>query len=115
MRLRHTVGTALGALALVVTVPTSANAATGEFSYTYVDLNGANQFGYLENPLSGVCLEIPEATLPTQQPAFSAQNRTDKTASTFSEPLCQGTRYTVKARTGVGNARQKFRSVRFSV
>ncbi|MET9418337.1 hypothetical protein ABZY03_29930 [Streptomyces klenkii] len=115
MRLRAITSAAACALTLLLTAPGPASAAEGEFSYTYVDANGANQFGYLNNPVSKECIVIPQAADPEKtKPAFAANNRASTKATTWSETNCTGNRYSVKAKTGSGNARQKFRSVKFS-
>lgn len=64
MRLRTTVAAALGALALVVTLPTSASATVGFFAYSYTGLDGTPQIAELINPPSGECVTLPEVADP---------------------------------------------------
>src|SRR4051812_14361229 len=51
----------LDALALLVTVLTSASAATGDFSYKFVGLDGSPQSVTLHDPVSPGCITLPES------------------------------------------------------
>ncbi|WP_371096183.1 hypothetical protein [Streptomyces sanglieri] len=66
MRLRSTVAAAFGALALLVAVPTSAGAATGDFSYTYTGLDGSPRVGFLFDPPSRMCITLPEVPVASR-------------------------------------------------
>ncbi|MFJ4781373.1 hypothetical protein [Streptomyces sp. NPDC088762] len=104
-----------GALTLVLTVPTSASAATGEFRYTYSGLDGRPQVAVLADPPSEECITLPEVADPgASSPAHSPRNRTDETATVFTEPGCEGDYFTLRPRTGYGSARLALRSVVFS-
>ncbi|MEU8548928.1 hypothetical protein AB0C81_18385 [Streptomyces roseoverticillatus] len=84
MRLRYAVGGALGALALIVTVPTSANAATGQFVFTY-ERDGKTLEGYLRDPRARYCLTLEQVAKPDTTPAHSPRNRTNSIATVYTE------------------------------
>jgi hypothetical protein len=115
MRLRQTAAAALGALALVVTLPGSAHAASGEFIYSYRDVHGNVQRAALVDPASRECHTLAEVADPElTEPAFSPRNRTDASATVFTEPDCRGDYFTLRPHTGQGSERLKVRSVVFS-
>ncbi|MFE2874860.1 hypothetical protein ACFXG6_21465 [Streptomyces roseus] len=115
MRLRHAAVAAFGALTLVLTIPTSASAAIGEFQYTYVGLDGSAKVGFLLDPPSQECITLPEVADPgASSPAHSPRNRTTSTATVFTEPDCEGDYFTLRPLTGRGSERLKLRSVVFS-
>ncbi|MFD9684493.1 hypothetical protein ACFY2K_27095 [Kitasatospora sp. NPDC001309] len=91
MRLRNAGVAALGALTLLLAVPGSANAATGDFLYKYGLLGG--QEGLLPDPVSGVCLNLDGAT--DLEPATSPRNFTNATATVFLDTDCNGDVYYV--------------------
>lgn len=96
MCLRHTIAATIGALALVVTLPTSASAATGDFSYTYFD-NGTPQTATLHDPESAACITLLEvADEDTSEAAFAPHNDTDTLAMVFTEPDCTGDSWTLR-------------------
>ncbi|MER7705835.1 hypothetical protein ABTX81_23440 [Kitasatospora sp. NPDC097605] len=108
MRLRNAVLAATSAIVLVLAVPVSANAATGEFRYRY----GADYTGALIDPESRACIDLPEAT--AEEPAFAPSNRTGSTATVFLDPGCAGdTSFTLRPGGRAGN-RLLVRSVVFS-
>ncbi|EPH40224.1 peptidase inhibitor family I36 protein [Streptomyces aurantiacus] len=114
MRFRSSAGAALGALALILTVPTSASAATGEFEYTYTGLNGMPQTAKLVDPESRVCHTLPEvADDDASNPAHSPRNRTDSTVTVFTEAECEGAYFTLRP-GGQASERLKMRSAIFS-
>ncbi|MEU2129405.1 hypothetical protein ACFC5Z_12470 [Streptomyces sp. NPDC056004] len=115
MRLRSTVAAAFGALALIVAVPASADAATGDFSYTYTGLDGSPQIGFLLDPPSRVCITLPEVADPSSSnPAHTPWNFTDSSATVFSGPGCEGDYFTLRPDGGHASSRLKLRSVVFS-
>ncbi|MFJ8165990.1 hypothetical protein ACIRBY_34440 [Streptomyces sp. NPDC096136] len=115
MRLRHAAGAAFGALTLLLTIPTSASAAVGEFQYTYVGLDGKPHITFLLDPAGAECHTLPEVADPAaSEPAFSPRNRTTATATVFTEPDCEGDYFSLRPLTGRGSERLKFRSVVFS-
>ncbi|MEU6016777.1 hypothetical protein ABZ826_22795 [Streptomyces sp. NPDC047515] len=115
MRLRSTVAAAFGALALIVAVPASADAASGDFSYTYSGLDGFPQIGFLLDPPSGVCITLPEVADPaSSSPAHTPWNHTDATATVFAGVDCAGDYFTLRPNGGHASSRLKLRSVVFS-
>ncbi|WP_326765790.1 hypothetical protein OG978_15450 [Streptomyces sp. NBC_01591] len=115
MRLRSTVAAALGALALIVAVPTSASAATGDFAYTYTGLDGSPRLGLLSDPPSQMCITLPEVADPlSTNPAHTPWNYTDSSATVFSGPDCEGAYFTLRPHGGHASERLKLRSVVFS-
>ncbi|MFD6432437.1 hypothetical protein [Streptomyces venezuelae] len=111
MRLRYTIGSALGALALIVAIPTSAHAeATGIFYYKYGD--PANpQESNLTSPATQTCIVIPEVD-GKDIDAFDVDNKTDKRAWLFSDDDCFGNKTEVAAQGGTDKT-TKFKSVYF--
>ncbi|MFF7331986.1 hypothetical protein ACIQU5_19520 [Streptomyces sp. NPDC090306] len=115
MRIRHSVAAALGALVLVVTLPASAQAATGQFRYTYTTTEGYEATGFLNDPPSGQCINLYGVGSEDLAPAHSPKNRTDATATVFLHADCQGESYfTLRPHTGAGSERLHVRSVVFS-
>ncbi|MER6105933.1 hypothetical protein ABT115_27460 [Streptomyces sp. NPDC001832] len=115
MRLRSTVAAALGALALIVAVPSSASAASGEFSYRYTALDGSPQVGFLFDPPSRVCITLPEVADPSSSnPAHTPWNLTDASATVFTDVDCEGDYFTLRPHGGHASSRLKLRSVVFS-
>ncbi|MGW2426756.1 hypothetical protein ACWC0C_47815 [Streptomyces sp. NPDC001709] len=112
MRLRHTLGAALGAVALVATLPASASAATGDFSYKYVGLDGTVQSVTLHDPQSPGCITLPEVADPgSSEPAFAPHNDTDTWVMVFTEPDCTGNSWTLRPHGHPATDRLKLRSV----
>ncbi|MGW2226959.1 hypothetical protein [Streptomyces formicae] len=112
MRLRTTVAAALGALALVVTLPTSASAATGDFSYKFTGLDGTPQSATLHDPQSPGCVVLPEVADPgSSEPAFAPHNDTDVWVMVFTEPNCTGDSWTLRPHGNPATDRLKLRSV----
>ncbi|MFE9222658.1 hypothetical protein ACFYN3_41010, partial [Streptomyces lavendulae] len=70
MNLRTTLGAGLSALALVLSMAGSAQAAQGNFTYKYVDGYGAERQVTLHDPHSGKCIN-----LHCQRPCSSPQRR----------------------------------------
>ncbi|MFI7317362.1 hypothetical protein [Streptomyces venezuelae] len=115
MRLRHTLAAALGALTLVVTLPASATAATGDFSYKFVGPDGHPQSITLHDPSSPGCLTLPEVADPgASAPAFAPHNNTDVWAMVFTEPDCTGDSWTLRPHGNPATDRLKLRSVYLS-
>jgi hypothetical protein len=115
MRLRNAAVAALGALALVVTIPSSASAAIGGFSYSYVGLDGRTHRRVLLDPESRECITLDEVADPdASEPAHSPRNRTTSGATVFTEPGCEGDFFSLRPLTGRGGESLKLRSVVFS-
>ena len=114
-RLRAVLTLVLGAGLLVLAAPTMASAASGEFSYRFVDANGITQESLLLDPPSRECVTLPEVADPdATAPADSPRNRTDATAIVFTGPDCTGDYFSLRPLTGYGSERLKLRSVLFS-
>lgn len=111
MRLRYTIASALGALALVVTLPTSANAAVGEFAYTYRAPGGAAVLGGLHNPPSAQCFNLPGTTKAS--PAYAPQNFTTAQVTLFLDYDCSGEIFYAVGPGRILGDMLKFRSVSF--
>ena len=114
MRLRSTLAAALGAATLVLTVPTSAQAAEGHFSYVFHDWSGAPRVGVLDDPRSGECVTLPETADEYARPADSPRNDTDATATVFTGVDCTGDYFSLRPFGGRASERLKLRSVLFS-
>lgn len=115
MRLRKTFAVALGTGMLVLAAPAIANAATGGFTYRFVDSYGITQESTLDSPPSRECITLPEVADPdTSDPADTPRNATNATAVVFTEPDCQGAYFSLRPLTGYGSERLKVRSVLFS-
>ncbi|RST09038.1 hypothetical protein EF910_02205 [Streptomyces sp. WAC07149] len=108
MRLRNAAVAAVGALTLLVTAPTSANAAVGEFLYT----TGSALPAGLTDPTSGQCINLFGATEET--PASAPKNLTNSTATVFLDFNCAGDTYYVMNPGRILGNRLKLRSVIFS-
>lgn len=113
MRIRTAVAAAVGALALLASVPGSASAAEGEFGYQYVDANGQVQAASLQDPASEGCITLPETADESAPPANSAHNETNATATIFTGADCEGEYYTVEPGASTDEDRD-LRSVVFS-
>ncbi|MEU1408811.1 hypothetical protein ABZ471_42225 [Streptomyces sp. NPDC005728] len=114
MRLRNTVAAACGALALTAVLATPAQAATGDFSYQAVGLNGEPVAVTLHDPANDECITIPEAADPSaSEPAFAPHNDTDAFAIVFTEPDCSGDSWALRPHGNPATDRLKLRSVVF--
>jgi hypothetical protein len=112
MRLRTAVAAVFGAFALLVTVPTSASAATGDFSYEFVGLDGSPQSVTLHDPDSPGCITLAEVADPgSSEPAFAPHNSTDTWVMVFTEPDCTGDSWTLRPYGHPATDRLKLRSV----
>ncbi|MEV0701852.1 hypothetical protein AB0I53_28605 [Saccharopolyspora sp. NPDC050389] len=85
MRLRATVAATLGAAGLLLSLPGSALAADGEFSYWVEGTNAYHQRALLD-PAGRLChrLDLPNP----QTPAYGVRNNTDATAIVFLDENC---------------------------
>lgn len=111
MRLRHAVSAALGALALIAIVPTSANAVDGRFFYQYGDPASPSS-AKLDNPQETECINIPEVEGKSGT-AFAPQNSVlNANATVYSDEDCQGASSTLGPDSGSGSE-VKFKSVIF--
>ncbi|MGW0854832.1 hypothetical protein [Streptomyces sp. NPDC002690] len=113
MRLRSAFPAVLGAALLFATVPTPASAAEGQFRYDYVTAEGYDATGFLNNPRSGVCINLPGVGPENPEPAHSPKNRTDVWATVYADADCEGAFFNLRPHTGGGTERLKVRSVFF--
>ncbi|MEJ8639734.1 hypothetical protein [Streptomyces sp. MS2.AVA.5] len=114
MRLRHTAVAAIGALALTLTLSTSAYAAVGDFVYSYTGPDGSIQTSRLVDPASQVCHTLPEAAdEDTSTPAHSPSNLTNATVTVFTGAECDGESFTLQP-GAQASERLKLRSAFFS-
>ncbi|MEU8463947.1 hypothetical protein [Streptomyces sp. NPDC029003] len=108
MRLRNSVSAAAGALLIALSVPTSAHAATGEF--TYKTLLGVAHV--IPDPPSHECINVPGVS--ELLAAHAPNNSTNRAATVFRELDCGGDNYHVlQPGEQLGNL-VRFRSVVFS-
>ncbi|MFI1678909.1 hypothetical protein [Streptomyces sp. NPDC020607] len=96
MRLRHTIGAALGALVLTTALPTSAEATMGYVTYK-IGAPGPAGSVKLDYPKSTECIEIPEVEAGKSEHAWGLDNNTYSQAWLFPEDECGGDRLVVKA------------------
>ncbi|MEV5277760.1 hypothetical protein [Streptomyces sp. NPDC051994] len=114
MRFRAPVAAALGALALVITLPTSANAVGGEFVYSYSGPHGHVREARLKHPHGRECINLREVTgRHASSPARSPRNRTDAKATVFTDMHCKGAHFSLRPHGGHASDKLKFRSVIF--
>lgn len=107
-------GAAVSAAVLLVAVPGSAAAATGQFRYSYTTTDGYEAVGFLNNPVSGQCVNL---TPPASEPGSASRapkNRTDATATVFLDADCEGEAYYVLPPGRGASDRLLVRSVVFS-
>ncbi|MFF4815078.1 hypothetical protein ACFY2K_10875 [Kitasatospora sp. NPDC001309] len=108
MRLRRTAAAVLGALALLVTLPTSAHADHGYIAYKYGDPlfpNQAKSGQYpdnLEIP-DDQCIEVPEVEGKPLQTAWAPDNHSQSDIFVFTEPECFGVKTRVRIGQKLGN------------
>lgn len=114
MRLRNILAAAVvGAAALVLVAPASADAADGAFTYLYNAPDGSRQLGLLTDPPSGTCMTLPEVSSPALPPADTPLNHTDVPVLVFTGPSCDGAAFLLRASGGHGSEGLALRSVMF--
>lgn len=107
-------GAACTAFALLLAVPGSAAAATGQFRYTYTTTDGYEAVGFLNDPPSGQCINLQGPASEPGSASRAPKNRTDATATVFLNADCEGdTYYTLPPGSGASD-RLLLRSVVFS-
>ncbi|WP_447035555.1 hypothetical protein [Streptomyces sp. DSM 118878] len=114
MRLHSAFPTVLGAALLLVAVPGSASAATGQFRYSYETVEGHEASGFLRNPPNGRCINLHGVGQENPQPGHSPKNRTDAWATVFTDTDCEGDTFRLRPHTGGASERLKVRSVIFN-
>lgn len=113
MRLRSAFAAVLGAGLLLAVNPASASAASGQFRYDYVTVEGYEASGFLNDPPSGECVNLPGVGDENPEPGHSPRNRTDAWATVFTDINCEGDSFRLRPLTGAGSERLKVRSVLF--
>ncbi|MBW5482513.1 hypothetical protein [Streptomyces bambusae] len=88
MRLRTTAAAVVGALALVLPASGQAFAADGDFHYTFVDHNGAEQSAQIRDLENDKCLPLEHTS--AAEPAVEVANETDAVALLFDNAECKG-------------------------
>ncbi|MFE3762496.1 hypothetical protein ACFXPI_12110 [Streptomyces sp. NPDC059104] len=106
MRSRHALTAATSALLLAL--PTSAHAATGDFNYK----TSTGQSTGIADPDSSICINLPGTS--EEAPGNSPENLTSSTATVFTETDCNGDTYTVMNPGKRLDANTQIRSVIFS-
>ncbi|WP_369203101.1 hypothetical protein [Streptomyces sp. PU-14G] len=107
------VGAAASALVLLVALPNSASAATGQFRYTYTTEEGYEAVGFLNHPDSGQCIDLPAPGSAPGSASSAPKNHTDATATVFVDADCEGAYYVLPPGKGASD-RLQLRSVVFS-
>ncbi|WP_432155022.1 hypothetical protein [Streptomyces tricolor] len=108
------VGAACSALVLLLAVPGSASAATGQFRYTYTTAEGYEAVGFLNNPANGTCITLSPPAAEPGAASRAPRNLTDATATVFLDADCEGgISYTLPPGAGASE-RLLLRSVVFS-
>ncbi|MFJ7067667.1 hypothetical protein [Streptomyces sp. NPDC101115] len=110
MFLRRAVVSAVGALSLLVAVPSSANSAIGTFEYQTGPYPGIPHL--VADPDSGQCINLYGAT--EEDPAYAPKNLTASTATVFLDFDCSGDTFYVMDPGKILGSRLKLRSVIFS-
>lgn len=108
------VGAACSAFVLLLAAPGAASAATGQFRYTYTTAEGYEAVGFLNNPASGECINLPAPGATPGTASRAPQNRTDATATVFLDADCEGDTYYTLAPGAGASERLLLRSVVFS-
>ncbi|MFJ2610282.1 hypothetical protein ACIQOU_14965 [Streptomyces sp. NPDC091279] len=102
MRLRNAVAAGLGALMLLLTVSTPANAATGTFEYKLRDTVNMKKLTIkITDPVEEKCYSVPGHD---RDRGYYANNGTDASATIYSGFKCDGTTRKIPSRgTGSGS------------
>ncbi|MEV6956612.1 hypothetical protein [Streptomyces sp. NPDC051183] len=115
MKLRNTAAAAVAALALVLSLPGSALAAQGNFSYKYVDGFGQQQKVALHDPHSGQCINLYVVGDERNTPGYGPHNETDRAVTVYAGAGCTGAEWRLKAHGKPARDDLYVRSVRFDV
>ncbi|MEU1472857.1 hypothetical protein ABZ434_32170 [Streptomyces sp. NPDC005761] len=107
-------GAAAGAVVLLVAVPGSAFAASGQFRYSYTTADGYEAVGFLNNPASGQCINLATPASEPGTVSRAPKNHTDATATVFLGSDCEGGTYYILPPGKGASERLLVRSVVFS-
>ncbi|MEU9081055.1 hypothetical protein [Streptomyces sp. NPDC048357] len=113
MKLRNAAAAALAAFALALSLPGSALAATGEFSYKYVTDLGHEETQVLTDPHSGKCINLRFVGSDELQPGYGPHNRTDTPVIVYKGANCTGPEYRLRANGNPARDDLEVRSVKF--
>ncbi|MEU9256253.1 hypothetical protein AB0D66_31090 [Streptomyces sp. NPDC048270] len=113
MKLRNTAAAAVAAFALVLSLPASALAASGDFHYKYRDADGVEQTGTLHDPEGGTCINLDEVGSDDVEPGFAPHNQTDSWVTVFVGADCDGPDWLLRPNGRPATDRLLVRSVRF--
>ncbi|GAA0536405.1 hypothetical protein GCM10011581_23820 [Saccharopolyspora subtropica] len=91
MRMRALIPAALGALGMLLSLPGSAGAAIGSFTYS-LNQDGVFTRQVLHNPVDDVCQHL---VAPWEPAAYQVNNWTDATAVVFRDADCSWDSYYV--------------------
>lgn len=115
MKLRNTAAAAVAAFALVLSLPASALAATGDFHYKFRDQNGVEQTGTLHDPESDRCINLDEVGSNDADPGYAPHNRTDSWVTVYLGADCDGPDWRLRPDGRPATEWLLVRSVRFDV
>lgn len=115
MKLRNTAAAALAAVALVLTLPGSALAAQGSFTYKYVDHFGQQQHVALHDPHSGKCINLYAVGDDEVPAGYGPHNDTDTAVTVYLGANCEGPEWKLRAKGQPARDALEVRSVRFDV
>ncbi|GAA1217678.1 hypothetical protein GCM10009665_04470 [Kitasatospora nipponensis] len=101
------------ALALVLSLPGSASAATGNFHYTYTDRHGEERHATLHDPQAERCINLHHVNSDEHPPAYAPHNETDSWVTVYVGTDCQGAHWRLKPHGKRATDQLKLRSVRF--
>ncbi|WP_327416021.1 hypothetical protein [Streptomyces sp. NBC_01233] len=113
MKLRNAAAAAVAAFALTLSLSGSALAATGDFSYKYVDGLGHEQKIVLHDPHSGKCVNLYAVGSDEVQPGYGPHNQTDAAVIVYKGANCTGPEYRLRANGNPARDDLEVRSVTF--
>ncbi|MFW6690851.1 hypothetical protein [Streptomyces sp. MAR4 CNX-425] len=113
MKLRTALGACLAALALVLPAAGPAQAAQGDFHYTYVDGFGQEQHVALHDPVSGKCVNLYAVGDDEKTPGYGPHNDTDTAVTVYRGANCTGPEWRLKAHGRPARDALELRSLRF--
>lgn len=115
MKLRNAAAAALAAFALLLSLPGSAFAASGEFHYKYTDYFGQEQSATLHDPRSGNCINLYAVGSDEVEPGYGPHNQTDSWVTVYLGADCEGPEWRLRPDGRPARDELKVRSVRFDV
>ncbi|MFZ3467787.1 hypothetical protein ACODT3_38455 [Streptomyces sp. 4.24] len=113
MKLRSAVTAGLAGLVLALSVPGSAFAATGEFSYSFTDDQDRNLTVTLHDPQSDTCVNLPYVGSEWVDPGHTPHNTTDEWVTVYEGANCEGPDWKLRPNGKPATDKLKVRSVYF--